>query len=58
MKYLINGFVGTGFTAMLIGMGSMDSASIIGPACIMFLGIGMMAFGGYLSQLYSIDNER
>ena len=44
--------MGIGFVAMLIGMGAMDSASLVVPACIMVLGIGMLAFGGYLDSYY------
>lgn len=58
MKHFIRGFMGTGFVAMLLGMGAMDSASVIVPICITALGIGMMAFGGYLESYYEWYTER
>ena len=50
--------MGIGFVAMLLGMGAMDSASVIVPICITALGIGMMAFGGYLDSYYEWYMER
>lgn len=58
MKYLIKGFMGVGFTTMLFGMGAMDSPSLIVPALIMALGLGMFAFGGYLDSYYEWYEER
>lgn len=58
MKHFIRGFMGTGFVAMLLGMGAMDSASVIVPICITALGIGMLAFGGYLDSYYEWYEER
>lgn len=52
MKHFIRGFMGIGFIAMLLGMGAMDSASVLVPICVMSLGIGMLAFGGYLDSYY------
>lgn len=58
MKYFIRAFMGTGFVAMLLGMSAMDSASVIVPIGITALGIGMMAFGGYLDSYYEWYTER
>ena len=58
MKHLIRIFMGTGFVTMLIGMGAMDSTSLIVPICIMGLGIGMFAFGGYLDSYFEWYTER
>lgn len=58
MKYLIRGFMGIGFVATLMGMGAMDSASVVVPICITALGIGMLAFGGYLDSYYEWYSER
>lgn len=58
MKHLIRIFMGTGFVTMLIGMGAMDSTSLIVPICTMILGIGMFAFGGYLDSYYEWRETR
>ena len=58
MKHLIRIFMGTGFVTMLIGMGAMDSESIIVPICVTCLGIGMFAFGGYLDSYYEWCEKR
>ena len=57
MKYFIRGFMGTGFVTMLLGMGSMDSASVILPICLIFLGLGMFALGGYLDVIFYSDDK-
>ena len=58
MKYLIKGFMGIGFAIMFIGLGCMDSASIVIPAFLLFLGLGMFAFGGYMDSYYEWYEER
>jgi hypothetical protein len=58
MKYLIRSFMGIGFVAMLLGLGAMDSTSVIVPVCITALGIGMLAFGGYIESYYEWYEER
>ena len=58
MKYLIRAFMGIGFIATLIGIGAMDSESIIVPICVTCLGIGMLAFGGYIDSYYEWYEER
>ena len=58
MKWFIRGFMVIGFSTMLLGMGSMDSESIIVPLCMTFLGIGMMAFSGYVDSWYAWSEGR
>ena len=58
MKWFIRAFMAIGFSVMLIGMGAMDSESVIVPLCMTFLGIGMMAFGGYVDDWYAWHEER
>lgn len=58
MKWFIRGFMAIGLCAMLLGMGAMDSESLLVPYCLTFLGIGMMAFGGYVDSWYAWSEER
>lgn len=38
---------------MLIGMGMMDSPSVVVPVIMMFLGIGMFAYGARMVDEYA-----
>jgi len=58
MKFLIRAFMSIGFIAVLCGGGAMDSDSLIVPIMVVALGIGMVAFGGYLDSYYEWYEER
>lgn len=57
MKIFTKALMYIGFALMLLGMGSMDSASMIVPVCLLFAGLGMFAFGGHLSEVYYTDER-
>jgi len=58
MKILIRSFMSIGFLIMLVGAGAMDSESVIVPLLMTFLGVGMVAFGGYIDSYYEWYEER
>ena len=58
MKYLIRGFMAVGLVVMLMGMGGFDSDTVIVPFLMMMLGIGMVAFGGYIDSYYEWCEKR
>lgn len=50
MKRVLSVLEGIGFILMMIGMGSMDSASVVIPMVLTFGGIGMMCAGSRLED--------
>lgn len=58
MKYLIRTFMSIGFIAVLCGGSAMDSDSLIVPIMVIALGVGMVAFGGYMDSYYEWCEER
>lgn len=58
MKIFTKVLSGIGFVSMLLGMGSMDSSSVAIPIALIFLGLGMFAFGGYLSDFFYLDDRK
>lgn len=58
MKILAKIMMGAGFCIMLTGMAGMDSESVIVPIVMAFVGIGIVAFGGYLESYYEWCEER
>lgn len=53
MKRFFRAISGIGFVAVLIGGGAMSSPSLIVPIAIIFIGIGLYAFGTYMEEQYA-----
>lgn len=57
MKYFVKSLKFIGFIAMLLGMGSMDSAYVAVPIAMMFLGIALFVFGNHVEESYSWEKK-
>lgn len=53
MKRFFKIISGMGFTTMLIGLGMMDSASVVLPVAMIFAGIGAFYFGMRMVDEYA-----
>ena len=58
LRYLIRVFMSAGAIAVLLGGSAMDSNSVIVPICVICLGLGMVAFGGYIDSYFEWYEER
>lgn len=58
MKTFFSITKGIGFIALMLGMGAMDSDSIIVPILIMLFGIGLFAFSAYIEDWFIWDEGR
>ncbi len=53
MKRLFKIISGMGFTTMLIGLGMMDSASVVLPIVMIFAGLGAFYLGARMEDEYA-----
>lgn len=55
MKYITRIMFYTGMIMFMLGLGCCDSASLVIPAIMIFLGLGMVLASSWLEGEYSYD---